>query len=84
MMTRQQQVERLAWAFQKASTVCRNPADCGYTPRTYAIYVAGKIRQMLATVARQPVISVEDAIALADGLERGEFDSEIAGMMGLM
>jgi hypothetical protein len=86
MMNRQQQVEWLTWAFKEASRYFRNPADCGHTPRSYGVFVAGQIRQELSKdpLPRPTIIPRADALAIADGLERGDFDSELAGLMGLV
>lgn len=86
MMTREQQVEMLVRCYREASKHHRSPAECGHTPRTYGVFVGGEIRRMLRlnNGSRPTVITEEDAIAFASGLEQGDFDSELASLMGFM
>jgi hypothetical protein len=84
-MTRDQQVELLTRCFKLASIVHRNPVEEGHTPQSYARFVGGEIRRMLTETPERPtIIPKQDALEFADALERGDFESELAGLMGLM
>lgn len=81
-MTREAQVAALRFAFARTTrAIGRQPGEYGASVQSYAAFVAGQIRRMVQ--GRPPTqMTIEEAVAFADSLERGEFDSELAAMFG--
>lgn len=52
------------------------------SPREYATLLAQHIRKYLAGGLQPRGMTIGDALEIADGLERGDFDDDLAGQMG--
>lgn len=83
-MTRDEQAAILVKCFREASQKFRNPAENGFTPRSYAEFVACRLRRIAATGPEPTMMTVPEALDFADALERGEFEKELGGLMGFV
>ena len=80
-MTTNDRRQLLRQYFDTATRRFGNPGDKGTSPREYARFIASQIRKM-TSVQPPTMVTVADAIAFADELDRGEFDPDLAALMG--
>lgn len=80
-MSREEQLAILCECFTSATKVHGNPGDFGHKPRDYATFVARELRR-LSAVNLPTRMSLADCQKLAEDLDRGEFDPELAVWMG--
>ena len=79
MMTREQKVAHLKWAFDIGCNYYGyNPGHRGCDHQWYARWVGSELKRMAKSPTKPTMISREDALALAAELERGEYDQEFA------
>lgn len=83
-MTREEKLAVVSRAFAQANRQFTNPGKQGRSVRGYATFVASEIRRFLADGPPPTQFARADALELADDLERGEFDHELAAMFGYM
>lgn len=81
-MTRDEQAGILVLCFNDASRRFRNPSEHGFTPKSYAEFVACQIRRNVETGPEPTAMTPAEALDFADALERGEFEKELGGLMG--
>ena len=80
-MTAEEKLEILRRHFVDANSRWGNPGERGASPRNYATFVSRKIKEFV--VIRPPTaITLSDAIQFANELERGDYDADIAALMG--
>lgn len=81
-MTRDEKLAILRQAFAQADRRFKNPGESGASVRWYANWVASEIRRFINQGPPPTHMAPVDALELADDLERGEFDPELAGLFG--